>query len=98
MYNKTHTPEAKLLISKPGLLNPMYGKTHTEETKRKISLKLSKNLNGVGIFDLDGRLVSKFRNNVEIANYLKISRTTVGKYLNNGLIYKNKYLFKIIVK
>lgn len=26
MYNKTHTSEAKLLISKPDSLNPMYGK------------------------------------------------------------------------
>ena len=51
---------------------------------------------GVGIFDLDGNLTSKFKNNVELAKHLNISKVTVGKYLNNNLIYKKNYRFKPI--
>lgn len=47
-----------------------------------------------GIFDLKDNLIKKFDNNVELANYLNISKVTVGKYLNNELIYKNIYRFK----
>lgn len=91
-----HTEEAKLKISKPGKLNPMYGKTHSEETKTTMSERNNKYLLGVGIFDLDGNLLSKFNNNVELAKHLNISKVTVGKYLNSNLIYKNSYYFKPI--
>jgi len=61
--------------------------------------KKNKYLNGVGIFDLNDSaplLIEKFDNNVELANYLGISKVTVGKYLNNNLIYKDMYRFKPI--
>ena len=41
MHNRQHTPEALLLISKPGKLNPIYGKTHDVITRDKISQKIS---------------------------------------------------------
>jgi hypothetical protein len=45
MYGKSHTSECpkgtKLLISKPGSLNPMFGKNHNLEAKIKISNRLS---------------------------------------------------------
>jgi NUMOD1 domain len=59
-----------------------------------MATKKNKYLNGVGIFTLNGELVEKFNNNVELANYLGISKVTVGKYLNNNLIYKYMYIFK----
>jgi len=57
---------------------------------------MSKHYSGVGIFDLNDNLISKFNNNAELARHLDISRVTVGKYLNNGLIYNNIYRFKVI--
>ena len=51
---------------------------------------------GVGIFDLKDNLICKFTNNVELAKYLNISKVTVGKYLNSGLVYKKIYRFKPI--
>ena len=48
---------------------------------------------GVGIFDLDGNLISRFENNVELAKHLNISKMTVGKYLNSQLVYQNTYYF-----
>lgn len=57
---------------------------------------MSKYSSGVGLYDLDNNLISRFTNNVELAKYLNISRVTVGKYLNKGLIYDNKYRFKKI--
>lgn len=53
----------------------------------------------MGLFDLDGNLIKKFNNNVELGNYLNISKVTVvasHKYLNNNLIYNNIYIFKPI--
>nr|YP_009327865.1 hypothetical protein [Epichloe festucae]APB96823.1 hypothetical protein [Epichloe festucae]APB96883.1 hypothetical protein [Epichloe hybrida] len=96
MYGKNHTKEALSLISKPGGLNPMYGKTHSDETRSIMTKKINKYLKGVGIFDLNNNLIKKFDNNVELAKYLKISKVTVGKYMNNNLIYDNIYIFKPI--
>lgn len=51
---------------------------------------------GVGIYDLDDNLISRFKNNVELAKYLDISKVTVGKYLNSGLVYNKTFRFKPI--
>ena len=96
MFGKTHSKESLALISKPGELNPMFGKKHTESTKNKISSKMSKYSSGVGIYNLDNNLILRFKNNVELAGHLKISRVTVGKYLKSGNVYNNKYYFKVI--
>ena len=95
MFGKTHSAEARKLISKPGKLNPMYGKSHSRLTKQKISDNKSSHSKGVGIYDLDDNLISKFKNNVELAYHLNISKVTVGKYLNSGFIYNKLYLFKV---
>ena len=92
-----HTEETKLKISKPGNLNPMFGKFHSETTRAKLSKKKNKYPLGVGIFDLNGTLISKFNNNVELAKHLNISKVTVGKYLNSNLIYNKKFYFKPII-
>ena len=96
MFGKTHTKEARALISKPGMLNTMFGRKHNEATKTIMSEKKNKYPLGVGIYDLDGNLVSKFKNNVELAKHLNISKVTVGKYLNFGLVYNKTYRFKPI--
>ena len=95
MYGKKHKINVLKLISKPGVLNPMFGKKHSDLTKQKISNKMSKHFNGVGIYDLNDNLVLKFRNNSELARHLKISRVTVAKYLNSGLVYNKTYRFKV---
>jgi group I intron endonuclease len=98
MFGKTHTKEALDLISKSksGELNPMFGRKHSESTKDKISSKMSKHYLGVGIYDLDNNLISKFKNNVELAKHLNISKVTVGKYLKSGTVYNKLYYFKVI--
>ena len=96
MFGKTHSEEALALISKPGELNPMFGKKHSEATKASMSKKKNKYPLGVGIFDLDDNLIFKFNNNVELAKHLDISKVTVGKYLNSGLVYNKAYRFKPI--
>jgi len=73
----------------------MYGKKHSESTKAKISTKKNKYPLGVSIYDLDYNLVKKFNNNVELAEFLNISKVTVGRYLNSGKIYNNIYHFKV---
>lgn len=95
MYGKKHRDNVLKLISKPGELNPMFGKQHSDITKQKISNKLSKHPNGVGIYDLNDNLISKFKNNVKLAKHLNISKATVGRYLNSGTVYNNIYRFKV---
>jgi group I intron endonuclease len=87
MYGKNHSEVVLKLISKPGALNPMFNKKHSSESKKLMATKKNKYLNGVGIYDLEDNLIRSFSNNVELANYLNISKVTVGKYLNNKLIY-----------
>ena len=87
MFGKTHTEEALALISKPGKLNPMFGLKHSEATKAVMSDKKNKYPLGVGLYDLNDNLIFKFKNNVELANHLGISKVTVGKYLNSGLSF-----------
>lgn len=91
-----HTEETKLKISKPGKLNPMFGQSHSEESRVKMSKRKNKYPLGVGIFDLEGNLILKFNNNVELAKYLNISKVTVGKYLNSNIVYNNIYYFRAI--
>ena len=73
MFGNTHTAEARKLISKPGKLNPMFGKSHSLLTRKKMSDRKSNHLKGVGIYDLNDNLISKFRNNVELAYHLNLS-------------------------
>lgn len=73
----------------------MFGKQHSEEAKKKRSGRISKHPNGVGIYDLNNNLIKNFKNNLELAKHLNISKVTVGKYLNSNLVYKNQYRFKV---
>lgn len=93
MYAKTHSDSIRKLINKPGQVNLMFHKQHSEASKKKISDKISKHPNGVGIYDLNDNLISKFKNNIELAKYLNISKVTVAKYLNSGLVYNKTYRF-----
>lgn len=74
----------------------MYDSKHTD--KDLVKIRKNRYSNGIGIYDLKNNLLHKFNNNVELANYLNVSKVTVGKYLNNELIYKNSYRFKPIIK
>ncbi|RKF57479.1 putative intron-encoded endonuclease 1 [Erysiphe neolycopersici] len=51
------------------------GKTHNKEALALISKP------GVGIYDLEDNLIYKFKNNVELAKYLNISKVTVDPLL-----------------
>lgn len=65
----------------------MFGKIHSESTKKKIRNKLSKHPYGVGIYDLNDNLISKYKNNTELAKHLNISKVTLSKYLNSALFF-----------
>lgn len=94
-WGKHHDDKTKSLISKPGLLNPMFGKTHSEETKNIMRSKKVKYPNGVGIYDLDNNLIKRFDYASDLAIYLNISKVTVSKYINNGLVFEGKYYLKV---
>jgi NUMOD1 domain len=52
----------------------MFGKKHSDETNSKISIKMSKYPLGVGIYNLNVKLLSKFSNNTELVKHLGISK------------------------
>ena len=95
MYGKTHTAEARNLISKPGNKNPMYGRKHTEATKILISNNKNKYPFGVAIYDLNCNLIKSFNHNVELAKYLNVSKVTVGKYIKTESIFRGLYYLKV---
>lgn len=96
MYGKTHDSFAISKISKrtTGILNPMFGKTHSIETKLKMSLSRSKF--SVGLYDTQNKLIQTFPNQVELSNFLNLSKSTIGRYLKSGKLILNKYFIKII--
>lgn len=73
----------------------MYGKTHSLQSKDLMRIKRKKYVNGVGIYDLNNNLIKSFDYATDLANYLNISKYSVSKYLNKGLVYNNKYYFKV---
>jgi group I intron endonuclease len=106
MYGKTHDSFALSKISKPGILNPrsaelrsssMGGEAaHSIETKLKMSLSKSKV--PVGLYDTNNNLIKTFPNQVELSNFLKLSKSTIGRYLKSGKLILNKYYIKIFNK
>ena len=94
-FGKKHTEESKVLFSKPGHLNPMFGRKHTESTKLVLSAQKSKN--PVGLYDVDHKLIKVFSNNVQVAQYLSINKTTVGRYIKTGKLFQGKYLIRRVL-
>src|SRR5262249_42931669 len=92
MYGKTHSIFAKSRISKPGSLNPMYGKKHSLKSKHKMSLSKSKIL--LGLYDNNNNLIKTFINQVELAKYLDVSKSTISRYFKSGKILLNKYYIR----
>ena len=92
MFGKTHTSFALSKISKPGTSNPMFGKTHSIDTKLKMSIAKSKS--PIGLYDINNNLIKPFINQVELANYLSVNKSTIGRYLKSGKLYLNKYYIK----
>jgi group I intron endonuclease len=93
-FGKKHTEETKLLLSKPGELNPMYGRSHSPKTRKLLSSLKCKNI--VGVYDINGELVQLFNSNVEVAKFFNCNKTTVGRYVKSGKLWANKYHIKII--
>jgi group I intron endonuclease len=74
MFGKKHSNFALNKISKPGNLNPMFGKQHSIESKIKMSLAKSKFT--LGLYDLEDNLINTFPNQVGLAKYLNLSKST----------------------
>ena len=98
MLGKTHTSFALSKISKPGNLNPMFGKKtkkkHSIESKLKMSLAKS-NLS-IGLYDLDNNLIKTFINQIELAKYFNLNKSTIGRHLKSGKLLLNKYSIRKI--
>ena len=74
----------------------MFGKKHSEKTKdKKRNITKMKHPKGVGIYGLDNNHIKGFSYASDLAKYLKVSKFTVSKYINNGLVYQGKYYLKI---
>jgi len=92
---KHHHEKSKSLISKPVKSNPMFGKTHSEKTRDFIRSKKKKCTNGVGVYHLHNKLIKRFDYASDLGKHLNVSKVTVSKYINDGLLYKDKYYLKV---
>jgi len=92
MFGIKHSAFALRKISKPGSLNPMFNKKHSIETKEKISINMSKR--PVALYNLDNQLIKNFLNQIELADYLNLHKTTIGRYLKSGKVLLNKYYIR----
>ena len=72
---KKHTSFALSKISKAGTLKPMFGITHSIDAKLKMSIAKSKS--PIGLYDIDNNLIKPFINQVELANYLSVNKSTI---------------------
>jgi group I intron endonuclease len=95
MFGKTHTSFALSKISKPGNLNPMFGKNSIEY---KLKMSLTKSNLSIGLYDLDNNLIKTFINQIDLAKYLILykSTTTISRYLKSGKLLLNKYSIRKI--
>lgn len=73
----------------------MFGKTHSEKTRDFMRSKKKKYTNGVGLYDLDNKLIKRFDYASDLAKHLNVSKVTISKYINNGLVYKDKYYLRV---
>lgn len=96
MYGKKHRPDSLLLMAKSGKLNSMWGKQQTASTKLLISDKMSKFV--VSLYDKDYTLIQSFKNNVELATFLGINKTTVGRYIKSQKLFNGLYYFNKVAK
>jgi group I intron endonuclease len=65
------------------------GKTHSSETIIKMSI--SKGGSSIYVYDIQCVLINSFSSARKTALYFNCSQNTILKYLNNGLIFKDKW-------
>jgi len=89
LYGKIHSEETKDLMRQKAL-----GRIHSDKTKLKMSTKRG---NPVNIYEKDSsegfKLIGSFVSARKAGIFLKMSASTVMKYMNSGAIYKDKYKF-----
>ena len=66
-----------------------------KQLKTLWEVKKIKYPNGVGMYDLDNNFVKSFDYASDLAIYLNVSKVTVSKYINKGLIFQGKYYLKV---
>lgn len=66
-----------------------------EKTRDLMKSKKIKYTNGVGLYDLANKLIKRFDYASDLAKHLNVSKVTVSKYINDGLVYKDKYYLKV---
>jgi hypothetical protein len=45
----------------------------------------------IGLYDLDNNLIKTFINQIELAKYLNLNKSTISRYLKSGKLLFNKY-------
>jgi len=93
MFSKTHNNFALNKISKSRDLNSIFNKKHTIETKQNISVKLRKT--PLYLFNKDNLLIKTFSNQIKLADYLNLSKSTISRYLKSGKILLTKYYISV---
>jgi hypothetical protein len=57
---------------------------------------LAKSKLSLGLYDLDNNLIKTFINQIELAKYFNLNKSTIGSYLKSGKLLLNKYSIRKI--
>ena len=59
-------------------------------------MSLAKSKFNLGLYDIDNNLIKNFINQLELAKYLNLHKSTIGKYLKSGNQLLDKYFIRNI--
>ena len=59
-------------------------------------MSLAKSNLSIGLYDLDNNLIKTFINQIELAKYLNLNKSTINRYLKSGKLLLNKYSIRKI--
>jgi hypothetical protein len=80
MLGQTHNKISLNLKSKPGKLNLIFGNSKWIY-KQKFLMSIKKSINYLDLYEESYTIIEKYFNQVELANKLNVSRTTISRYI-----------------
>lgn len=59
-------------------------------------MSLAKSKTPLGLYDINNNLIKTFKNQIELATELNLSKKTISRYFHSGKLLLNKYFIRQI--
>ena len=98
MFGFIHSAESKAKMKKPRSeeTKAKMKKPKTEETKTRMSI--AKGGGTIYIYDTNNSLVNTFNSTRKATEFTNCSHVTITKYIKSGKLFKDKWIFSLILK